>query len=431
MEGFSKLSRDEKIRRMAEFVQDGSLKQDLDSFIHPEKQEIFDSFSENTLSNYFLPFGIAPNFLINDKVYHIPMVIEESSVVAAASSAAKFWSTRGGFKTRVISTVKKGHVHFLWSGEKLLITSSFPELKSRLINDTDSITARMQERGGGIVSIALKDYSDKLENYFRLAVDFETADSMGANFINTVLEAMAGTLQSFIQEKFPKDAEKLDIIMSILSNHVPECLVECTVSCPVNQLEKVDGSTPAEVFARKFKTAVDIACIDHYRAATHNKGIMNGIDAVVIATGNDFRAVEAGVHTYAATGGFYKSLSKVELQDNRFIFSLQIPMAVGTVGGLTTLHPLAKRAMQILQNPNARELMMIIASIGLASNFAAVKALVTKGIQQGHMKMHLSNMLLPFQLDADQKKQTEAYFKNIPVSYAAVTEYIKMNFREK
>lgn len=420
--GFSRLSKNEKISCISALLGDEGFAAEAISYSHPEKQELFDSFSENTLTNYMLPFGIAPNFLINGKVYHVPMVVEESSVVAAASAAAKFWSTRGGFQAKVISTLKKGHVHFLWQGNPETLINSFPALKENLLKGTLPLTKRMQERGGGIADIKLEDFSSSLDGYYRLAVDFGTADSMGANFINTVLEEMAGILREFAQVNF-SGKDHIEVIMSILSNHVPECLVECTVSCPVSSLDKVDGETPADVFAHKFKTAVDIACMDPYRAATHNKGIMNGIDAVVIATGNDFRAVEAGAHTYASTDG-YKSLSKVEIENGNFTFSLKMPLAIGTVGGLTALHPMAKRAMQILGNPSARELMSIIASVGLANNFSAVKALVTKGIQQGHMKMHLSNMLIPYNLGADKKKMVEDYFKSQPVSYAAVSEYI-------
>lgn len=421
MNGFSRLSKDEKLKQISSFIHDEGFAAEAISYFHPSKQELFESYSENTLTNYILPFGVAPNFLINGRIYHIPMVVEESSVVAAASAAAKFWLARGGFRAKVISTLKKGHVHFLWSGEKGLLQDSFPALKEKLLADTLPFTSRMRERGGGVIDVKLEDLSVKLNNYYRLSVDFETADSMGANFINTVLEAMAASMKDFFQS----NRQDLEIIMSILSNHVPECLVECSVSCNFSELGKADGETPAPVFARKFKTAVDIACLDPYRAATHNKGIMNGADAVVIATGNDFRAVEAGAHAYASMNGSYKSLSAVEVENDIFTFTLTMPLAVGTVGGLTALHPMAKRAMQILGNPGARELMTIVAAAGLANNYSAVKALVTKGIQQGHMKMHLSNMLIPFNLTTAQKREVEEYFGSRPASYAAVADYVK------
>lgn len=423
--GFSRLSKDEKINRISSFIHDEGFTEEAISYFHRSKQDLFDSFSENTLTNYILPFGIAPNFLINGTIYHIPMVVEESSVVAAASAAAKFWLVRGGFHAKVISTLKKGHIHFLWHGVPQLLTDSFLSIKEKLISDTFPFTARMHRRGGGVMNVRLEDFTNKLENYFRIAVDFETADSMGANFINTVLEVMASSLRNYFHEHYPGQSKELEIIMSILSNHVPECLVECTVSCPISQLDKVAEEKHTHDFARRFKTAVDIASLDPFRAATHNKGIMNGADAVVIATGNDFRAVEAGVHVYATIGGTYKSLSAVDIKNDIFTFTLKIPLVVGTVGGLTDLHPMAKRAMQILGYPNARELMTIIASAGLANNYSAINALVTKGIQQGHMKMHLSNILIPYNLNEAQKKKVEEYFSTRQVSYAAVADYVK------
>ena len=194
---------------------------------------------------------------------------------------------------------------------------------------------------------------------------------MGANFINSCLEAIAATFRN----------DSIQIVMSILSNYVPECLVRAEVSCPIDRLHKEN----AEQFAQKFQQAVQIANIEPHRAVTHNKGIMNGIDAVVIATGNDLRAIESGAHAYAAKSGKYKSLSQCEVKDGIFKFWIEIPLALGTVGGLTALHPLAKLSLEMLQNPSASELMEIIAVAGLAQNFAALRALTTTGIQQGHI----------------------------------------------
>ncbi len=179
-----------------------------------------------------------------------------------------------------------------------------------------------------------------------------------------------------------------------------------------------------EEFAKKFQLAVKIAEVDVYRATTHNKGIFNGIDAVAIATGNDFRAIEAAGHTYASKSGKYKSLSTVELQDGKFIYSLTLPLAMGTVGGLTSLHPLAKQSLEMLDNPTAKELMMITASVGLANNFAAIRSLVTKGIQVGHMKMHLMNILNHFEATEDEKAKAVEYFIGNKVSFNSVSQFI-------
>ncbi|MEL6945016.1 MAG: hydroxymethylglutaryl-CoA reductase, partial [Bacteroidota bacterium] len=252
----------------------------------------------------------------------------------------------------------------------------------------------------------------------QLKVSFETCDSMGANFINSVLEQFATTLE----KQFP---EQVQIIMSILSNYTPDCLVRAWVECPIEDLEGVCKDQGALTFANKFYKAVRIAEIDPYRATTHNKGIYNGIDAVVLATGNDFRAIEACGHTYAARTGQYRSLSHCSIENGMFRFELEVPMAVGTVGGLTKLHPLAKRSLQMLGQPSARELMEIIAVVGLAQNFAAVRSLTTTGIQQGHMKMHLQNILQHFNAKNGEVEATMKFFEDKKVSFNGVRLFLE------
>jgi hydroxymethylglutaryl-CoA reductase len=393
---------------------------------NPDIQKRFDEFSENTLTNFNLPFGIAPNFLINGKMYSVPMVIEESSVVAAASLGAKFWLDRGGFKTKVLSTQKVGQVHFLWQGPKQKLVQFFERSKNDLLTSVKDLTVNMELRGGGILSLELVDMSDQLENYFQLKLNFNTCDAMGANFINSVLEHMA----SVWKRKIATDSEmnstekELQIIMCILSNYTPECLVECSVECDIDELGVFSDGMNARDFAQKFATGVRIAEIDPNRAVTHNKGIMNGIDAVVLATGNDFRAIEACAHAYAARDGQYRSLSHVTLSDNKFKFTLQLPLAVGTVGGLTSLHPLAKTSLSILERPSAAELMQIMAAVGLAQNFSAVKSLVTTGIQKGHMKLHLLNILNQLGATTDQIEKGKEHFSDKVVSYTAVRNFM-------
>jgi len=387
-------------------------------------QKLHDEFTENTLTNYYLPFGVAPNFIINQQTYVIPMAIEESSVVAAASNAAKFWANKGGFKAEVISTTKIGQVHFMFKGNTENLNAFFSETKSTLIQETKSITKNMVKRGGGILNIELRNKTEKLENYFQLHCTFETLDAMGANFINSCLEQIAetftteaGKFKGFTKEEQP------EIVMSILSNYVPECLVKAEVSCKVEELmpNKID----AEKFAEKFMEAVNIAKIEPYRAVTHNKGIMNGIDAVVLATGNDFRAVEAGVHAYAAKNGTYRSLTDVSVENGIFKFWMEIPLALGTVGGLTSLHPLVKLALELLQKPSAKDLMKIVAVAGLAQNFAALKSLVTTGIQEGHMKMHLMNILNQFEANDKERIAIVEHFKTNVVTHSAVVETLQ------
>jgi len=412
--GFSKLSKKEKINWLIEnyFHNQTETLKIITQYWNTDAalQQLHDDFIENTISNFYMPFGVAPNFVINNKDYVVPMVIEESSVVAAASLVAKFWSTRGGFKTTVIGTTKIGHVHFMYAGDQLKLKDYFNKNKAELFQATASITKNMEQRGGGILAIELVDKTDVLSNYYQLEVTFETKDSMGANFINSCLEAIA--------KKFEK--ENIEIVMSILSNYVPECLVRAEVSCKV---EELGGQNPQK-FAEKFCQAVQIASVEPYRAVTHNKGIMNGIDAVVLATGNDFRAVEAGAHAYASRSGQYRSLSHCEIKDGIFRFWIELPLALGTVGGLTALHPMAKLSLEMLQKPSAKSLMQIMAAAGLAQNFAAIRALTTKGIQQGHMKMHLQNILHQFQLNDQEKQLVTAYFENKTVTHSAVVDKI-------
>ncbi|KOP40158.1 hydroxymethylglutaryl-CoA reductase, degradative [Flavobacterium sp. WLB] len=427
--GFSKLSKKEKINWIANeyfSAPDEALSIIRNYWNSDEKlQQLHDEFIENTITNLYIPLGVAPNFLINGKYKTIPMAIEESSVVAAASKAAKFWATRGGFKTTIIDTEKIGQVHFTFNGDAEKLQSFFEQIKPKFFSETQSITKNMQERGGGILDIHLKDKRNLLENYYQLHATFETKDSMGANFINSCLEQFATTLkEEFQNSDLFSEEDTLTVIMSILSNYVPNCLVRAEVSCPIEELAEKHITNPQE-FAERFVQAVQIAEVEPFRAVTHNKGIMNGIDAVVLATGNDFRAVEAGVHAYASKNGQYASLSHAKIENGIFTFWLEIPLALGTVGGLTSLHPLVKLCLDILEKPSARELMEITAVAGLAQNFAALRSLTTTGIQEGHMKMHLNNIINQFEATDAERHLIKVHFKKNTVSHSAVVEFIE------
>ena len=428
--GFSKLSKTEKIEWLLDsyFTDKETARKLVKQYWNSDKklQKLHDEFIENTITNYYLPLGVAPNFLINDALYTIPMAIEESSVVAAASKAAKFWFNRGGFKAVVISTQKIGQVHFMYKGDFKTLAKFFEIVKSKLISSTAHITKNMERRGGGILDIELRNKSEDLENYYQLHATFETLDAMGANFINSCLEQFAATLKSEAQvfEGFNENEKAIDVVMSILSNYVPNCLVRAEVSCKIEDLKSKDIKNP-EVFVQKFKQAVRIAEIEPFRAVTHNKGIMNGIDAVVLATGNDFRAVEAGVHAYASRNGKYSSLTHCSVENGIFKFWIEIPLALGTVGGLTSLHPLVKFSLKMLEKPTAKDLMKIVAVAGLAQNFGALKSLTTTGIQEGHMKMHLMNILNQFEATAKEKTQIIEHFKTNVVTHSAVVEAIE------
>ena len=428
--GFSKLSKEEKIEWIANqyFSTPTEAVLLLKNYWNSDEkiQKLHDEFIENTITNFYIPLGVAPNFLINGKYSTIPMAIEESSVVAAASKAAKFWSTRGGFKATVINTEKIGQVHFIYKGDISKLNLFFAQIKNKLFLETESITVNMQKRGGGILDIVLNDKTDLLPNYFQLHATFETIDSMGANFINSCLEQFAKTLkdEAHDYELFTETEKDIEVIMSILSNYVPNCVVRAEVSCTVAELEEKHIPN-GEEFANKFIQAVQIAEVEPFRAVTHNKGIMNGVDAVVLATGNDFRAVEAGIHAYAARNGKYSSLSHAKIENGIFTFWLEIPLALGTVGGLTSLHPLVKLSLEMLENPSAKELMQFVAVAGLAQNFGALRSLTTTGIQEGHMKMHLNNIINQYEATENERLLIQKHFKKNTVSHSAVVTFIE------
>ena len=425
VKGFSKLNKDQKIDWLADNYFEGSLqaKKTLKQYWNSDEklQELHDGFIENPVSNFYLPYAVSPNFLINDKIYALPMVIEESSVVAASSKAAKFWMEKGGFKTTVLGNIKNGQVHFLFEGDKEKLFDFFEKNKDEIYRRIAPLQGNMKKRGGGVLEMELKDKTAKLKNYYQIDVKFDTVDSMGANFINTILEEIAIVFENLLPENLRKSTR---IIMSILSNYTPGCVVRSEVSCKIEDL-KTPGLS-GEEYAEKFLTAIKIAEKEPYRAVTHNKGIMNGVDAVVLATGNDFRAVEAGAHAFAAKDGSYTSLTHAEITPGGYFhYWIEIPLAVGTVGGLTGIHPLVKFSLQLLGNPGAKELMGIIATAGLAQNFAAVNALITEGIQQGHMKMHLNNLLQLLGAGEEQSKKAREYFQNRKVSIKALKDFLK------
>jgi hydroxymethylglutaryl-CoA reductase len=428
--GFSKLSKQEKIDWIAKeyFLDPNEAQSVIKQYWNNDKalQQLHDDFIENTITNFYLPLGIAPNFLINGKNYTVPMVIEESSVVAAASKSAKYWSAREGIKTTVIGIEKIGQVHFLYKGKSDKLLRFFEIIKPKFYTETEHITKKMTSRGGGILEIELKDKTLSLENYYQIHVTFDTVDSMGANFINSCLEQIAKVLQrEFVEfEDFISNEEQLEVIMSILSNYVPNCVVRAEVSCAIEDL-KDKNIVDTLAFAEKFVQAVKIAKIEPFRAVTHNKGIMNGVDAVVLATGNDFRAIEAGVHAFASRNGHYSSLSDAKIENGRLFFWLDIPLALGTVGGLTALHPMVKFALQLLENPSAKELMQIVAAAGLMQNFAALRSLTTTGIQEGHMKMHINNILNQFQTSSEERKKIKIHFESQTITHAAVVDFIE------
>lgn len=429
--GFSKLSKRGKIKWIVEnfFKHPDVVMRELSSYWlkNEEQQKILDGFSENTLSNFPLPYSVAPNFVINDTIYCIPMVIEESSVVAAAASAAKFWMTRGGFKAEIIDTKKLGQLYFKTEHAFQDILAAKDAIEKKLMYESHDFTSNMVSRGGGVLKMDFYDMSQEIKNMYQLRVEFDTRDSMGANFINTIMEIYGEKLPTVLNQTITgkENGTDTEVLMAILSNYTPECLVRAEVSCPIEKLAGAAGAMDVEKFAERFYEAIKIAKLDTFRATTHNKGIYNGIDAVIMATGNDYRAIEAAGHAYAARDGKYASLSDCSIEDGIFKFWLEVPLALGTVGGLTALHPIAKRSLELLGSPDAEELMKIVASVGLAQNFAAVRSLITTGIQYGHMKMHLMNILNHLKASEKETQKAKEHFQDKIVSFRAVRVFLE------
>jgi len=430
IKGFSKYTKHQRIEALIQkYGFDENLALWLESFETPDEsiRKIINDLSENPVSSFHLPFSVAPNFVVNDKCLFFPLVTEESSVVAALSNVAGFWAQRGGFHAEVLGTEKKGQVHLKWKGNPETFQLLFPEIKEKLFAESAFLTVKMNERGGGISSIELKDMTHIFPDYYQLDASFETCDAMGANFINSCLEQFAKSIQHYFRnnEKLSVMEHDCEIIMAILSNYTPNSKVQAWVECPVDNLLNGKTSEECQLFAAKMEQAIRISQMDVSRAATHNKGIFNGIDALALATGNDFRAIEACGHAYAARSGQYCGLTDIRIQDGVFRFSIELALAVGVVGGVTAVHPLAKLAMQILDQPSASELMMYMAVAGLASNFGAVKALVSVGIQEGHMKLHLSNIMNQIRIPEENIDQVQRHFQDKTVSFSAVEEYWK------
>lgn len=343
--------------------------------------ETANQLTENVLGRFALPFSIAPDFLINGVSYQVPFVTEEPSVVAAASFAAKLIKRSGGFTSKVLKRQMIGQV-------ALYDIDQVGEAKQAILANSDKLIAAANDaypsivkRGGGAREIRLEEKEDFL--IFYLTVD--TQEAMGANMVNTIMEALIPDLESL---------SKGQSLMAILSNYATESLV--TASCQVDIRFLSRDKSEAQQLAQKMVLASQLAQADSYRATTHNKGIFNGIDAVVMATGNDWRAIEAGGHAYASRNGSYQGLSHWEFDQEQEVLlgQLTLPMPIASKGGSIGLNPTVSIAHDLLNQPDAKTLAQVIVSVGLAQNFAALKALTSSGIQAGHMKLHAKSLAL-------------------------------------
>ena len=369
--GFYKLTVKERVKKVKEFAGLNDEEESILLSMDGLDEKTADRMIENVIGSMQLPLGVATNFLINGKDYLVPMAIEETSVVAAASNAAKMARVKGGFKAHASEPIMIGQIQILDAKE-----NAVEELKKHkeevleLANAQDKILVSL---GGGAKDMEVRKLSDDML-CVHLFVDVR--DAMGANAVNTMAEACAPLIEKISGGR---------ALLRIISNLADHRMVEATA---VFDRDTIGGNKVVEDIIH----AYEFASLDPYRAATHNKGIMNGIDAVAIATGNDWRAIEAGAHTYASLNG-YKPLTTWEKNgDGDLVGKIKLPMAAGTIGGITKVHPMARISLKILGVKSSRELAEVIASVGLAQNFAAMHALATKGIQDGHMRLHAKNI---------------------------------------
>jgi hydroxymethylglutaryl-CoA reductase len=373
--GFYKLpieKRREFVAKFADLNED-----DMKSFSSPLDLTTADRMIENVLGTFEVPLGLAVNFLINNKDYIIPMATEESSVVAAASNAAKIARVKGGFSTTCSEPLMIGQLQLLHIKDVATAAQKIMHHKKHLLALANAQDKILVDFGGGAKDIEVRILDSPLGHMIITHLIVDVRDAMGANAVNTMCEALAPILEEITGGK---------VRLKILSNLADKRLVKATATF---DKEKIGGDPVVDAFLESYV----LAAIDPYRAATHNKGIMNGIDALIIATGNDFRAIEAGAHAYAARNGQYTSLTHYHKDKNGdLVGEIELPLAVGVVGGAANMHPKAKLCRKILGVKSAKELAEVVASLGLAQNFAALFALSTVGIQKGHMSLHAKNI---------------------------------------
>lgn len=392
LEGFSKLNHQQRLQKLKElsFLDDKDM-----AYLQSDSSlslDLAENFIENVLGYFQMPLGVAVNFVINKKNYILPLAVEETSIIAAASKTARWVCKHGEISTKTLGSLSTGQI-------QIAKVKDFPKLKKTIEKHFESwktevntgLLASMNKRGGGLKNWELR--SIKRPDSYEMAVlhlYIETCDAMGANLINQTCEYLKTYIEDLSQEK---------VLISILSNLADKRMAQADVVVQHEDLELLKKIEEASLFAE----------LDPYRAATSNKGILNGIDALLIATGNDWRAVESGMHAYAASQGSYKSLSQWKVKDGKLHGSMKAPFMIGTIGGVTNLHPTAQLSLKMLGFPNAKELSGICCALGLIQNLAALRALVTEGVIEGHMKLHIKNLMVKLGVTKQEKAIVEPY----------------------
>lgn len=375
--GFSKLNREERFQRLLAL---GALTSEDINYLKNgavNSSDLADKLIENVIGYFQLPLGVATNFCIDGRDYVIPLAVEETSIIAALSKTAKWVRHQGEIATSISGNCITGQIQFAKVHDFHRLESIINQNKSFLIETVnENVVLSMVKRGGGVTDLSLRRVVRPDQNIMAIIhVSMNTCDAMGANILNQVLEFLKQPIEQLTQEK---------VSICILTNLNDQKLTTARVTIKQVDPELGERLQEASLFAE----------IDPYRAATHNKGVMNGIDPVLIATGNDWRAVEAGIHAYAARSGHYQAITHWRYAEGRLTGELTAPIIVGTVGGVTAIHPTAKLCLKMMGIESANHLSRVIGAVGLIQNLGALKALCTEGIIQGHMKLHIDNLLL-------------------------------------
>ncbi|HDE5767361.1 TPA: hydroxymethylglutaryl-CoA reductase, degradative [Staphylococcus aureus] len=384
-------------------------------------EEVANSLIENVIAQGALPVGLLPNIIVDDKAYVVPMMVEEPSVVAAASYGAKLVNQTGGFKTVSSERIMIGQIVFDGVDDTEKLSADIKALEKQIHKIADEAYPSIKTRGGGYQRIAIDTFPE--QQLLSLKVFVDTKDAMGANMLNTILEAIT----AFLKNEFPQS----DILMSILSNHATASVVKVQGEIDVKDLAR--GERTGEEVAKRMERASVLAQVDIHRAATHNKGVMNGIHAVVLATGNDTRGAEASAHAYASRDGQYRGIATwgYDQERQRLIGTIEVPMTLAIVGGGTKVLPIAKASLELLNVDSAQELGHVVAAVGLAQNFAACRALVSEGIQQGHMSLQYKSLAIVVGAKGDEIAQVAEALKQEPRANTQVAERILQDLRSQ
>ncbi|GGG93120.1 hydroxymethylglutaryl-CoA reductase, degradative [Staphylococcus pragensis] len=417
---FRHLSREDKLKQLVEY---GWLNDDNYEVLRNNpmiNEEVANSLIENVIGQGTLPVGLLPKIIVDDKEYVVPMMVEEPSVVAAASYGAKLVNNTGGFKTVKSERLMIGQIVFDAVEDTEALAQDIKNIEPQIKQIADEAYPSIIERGGGYRRIDIDTFPE--QQLLSLKVFVDTKDAMGANMLNTILEAITAHLKN----EFPNR----DVLMSILSNHATASVVRVQGEIKVEDLNREERS--GEEVAKRMERASVLAQVDIHRAATHNKGVMNGIHAVVLATGNDTRGAEASAHAYASRDGQYRGIATWEYDEDRgrLVGTIEVPMTLAIVGGGTKVLPIAKASLDLLNVETAQELGQVVAAVGLAQNFSACRALVSEGIQKGHMSLQYKSLAIVVGAQGDEIAKVADALKQEPKANTAAAQRILEELRK-